>query len=411
MRVLFRTLAVLLLVPACAGGATADPVALAKLGADGAPAVLAGVCVTASFDGFFYVRSPGSFSGLRVHAAGHTVAAGDVVNLSGVMGTTPEGERVLLAQPPVAGGASVVRPVFIRTRDAGGSDWLFDPVTGAGQRGVPDASGLNNVGLLVTVAGRVGPSGDGWFTVDDGSGGLRISAGDVPPLPQGAPVRVTGVVSLGREDGNGFAMLLPRSASDVSLVGGAVSGRVLAPVRQIVPVSIGSPHPCPDRFTGTWPVQAPHEAVRFRLHFTRVELDVLDLLEILGPAGELRQEISWLFYNFPLNDFWSSWIPGNAATLRLETDELYFLPSRYGFQCDLLEAEMPGAGVGGVVLTLSPGGQSVVTGPDGRFLLTGLGEGLYRLTPVLPGASFQPPFTDVYVADGELLHGLEFWRQ
>jgi hypothetical protein len=147
------------------------------------------------------------------------------------------------------------------------------------------------------------------------------------------------------------------------------------------------------------------------VRFSQVELDVLDVLQIMGSGGELRQEISWLFYNFPLYNFWSAWIPGASATLRLETDERFFLPSRYGFQCDLLEAELPGTGVQGVTLTLTPGGYRAVTGPDGRYLITALPEGSYRLTPSLPGTGFLPPFTDIFVQDGEALHGLDFWKQ
>ncbi|BCW97875.1 MAG: hypothetical protein KatS3mg024_0702 [Armatimonadota bacterium] len=410
------TLVVLLGLTAACG---ADSVALAKLKPDGVPAALAGVSVTAVYDNAFYVQSPGSHCGLRVQLPEHTVAVGDLVNVSGVMGTLSTGERFLQADTVTPSGQSLVQPVWLRTRDVGGGDWLFDPDTGAGQRGVPGGAGLNNVGLLISVAGKVTAAGPDWFAVDDGSGspgasgvgGLRISAANVLVPPTGAPVRVTGISSLRTEAGTPAALLFPRTASDVALIGGAISGRVLMSANQIVSLNIGSPHPCPDSYVGMWEVFAPAGALRFRMHFTQVDLDVLDVLQILGPGGELRQEISWLLYNLPLTDFWSAWIPGNSATLRLETDERFFLPSRYGFQCDRLEAEMAGTGVPGVTLTITPGGYSAVSGPDGRYLIPALPEGAYRLTPSLSGASFLPPFADILVMDGEALHGLDFLKQ
>ncbi len=397
----------------------ADTVALAKLKPDSAPATVVGVSVTAVYDDALYVQSPGSHCGLRVQLPGYTGVIGDLVNISGVMGTLSTGERFMQADTVTPSGRSLVQPVWLRTRDVGGGDWLFDPGTGAGQRGIPGSTGLNNIGLLINVAGKVTETGTDWFAVDDGSGslgvsgagGLRVSAVNFLVPPTGVPVRVTGISSLRTEAGTPAALLLPRSASDVALIGGAISGRVLMSGSQIVPLNIGSPHPCPDNYVGTWGVSAPPGALRFRVHFTQVELDVLDVLRILGAGGELRQEISWLFYNLPLTDFWSAWIPGDSATLRLETDERFFLPSRYGFQCDRLEAEMPGTGVPGVTLTITPGGYSAVTGPDGRYLIPALPEGAYRLTPSQPGASFLPPFTDILVRDGAALHGLDFFKQ
>lgn|GEM_PF-1840963 len=419
VKVVLRGWAVALTSLLAAAPVQADAVALAKLKADGVPATVAGVCVTAVFDDVFYVQSPGSYCGLRVHRTDHGAAPGDLVAVSGVMGTLPTGERFLQAGSVSRAGEAAARPVFLRTRDVGGGDWLFDPVTGAGQRGAAGGVGLNNVGLLVTVAGRVTAAEEGAFTVDDGSGaagpsgggGLRVLAGTAPVPPVGAPVRVTGISSLGSTSGLPAPQLLPRSAVDTVLVGGAVSGRVLAAASQTQPLGIGTPHPCPDNYTASWSVSAPPGSLRFRVRFSQVELDVLDVLQILGSGGELRQEISWLFYNFPLYNFWSAWIPGASATLRLETDERFFLPSRYGFQCDLLEAELPGTGVQGVTLTLTPGGYRAVTGPDGRYLITALPEGSYRLTPSLPGTGFLPPFTDIFVQDGEALHGLDFWKQ
>src|SRR5690606_30155191 len=54
----------------------------------------------------------------------------------------------------------------------------YDSSTGAGQQGITGASGLNNIGLLVTTWGTVTWIGDGYLYLDDGSG-LRDGTGPV----------------------------------------------------------------------------------------------------------------------------------------------------------------------------------------------------------------------------------------
>lgn len=106
-------------------------------------------------------------------------------------------------------------------RSVGGGDWFYNPASGAGQRAVTNAVGLNNVGLLVTTWGRVVSSGEGYFIISDGS---------LPPfpaqvkvaLPSGAAPRaigtfvtVTGVVSCENVGGSIIGVLLPRFQTDI----------------------------------------------------------------------------------------------------------------------------------------------------------------------------------------------------
>ena len=85
-------------------------------------------------------------------------------------------------------------------RAVGGGDWHYDPDTGAGQRGIPGVFGLNNIGLLVRIQGRVlsGASGGaGPIVVDDGGGvpvSVSLPEGVTSPGP-GVHAIVTGVVS------------------------------------------------------------------------------------------------------------------------------------------------------------------------------------------------------------------------
>lgn len=54
----------------------------------------------------------------------------------------------------------------------GGSDWTYDAGSGAGQQGILDGAGANNIGLLVRVWGEVTQRdlvGNSYFYLDDGS--------------------------------------------------------------------------------------------------------------------------------------------------------------------------------------------------------------------------------------------------
>ena len=94
--------------------------------------------------------------------------------------------------------------MFVTNKALGGGDWHYDPPTGAGQKGISGATGLNNIGLLVRVQGKVtaGAPGDaGPVFINDGSGvNVQIV---LPPgatsAGYGAWVAVTGVASCAKE--------------------------------------------------------------------------------------------------------------------------------------------------------------------------------------------------------------------
>lgn len=86
----------------------------------------------------------------------------------------------------------------------GGGDWYYDAQTGAGQQGIKDGRGLNNIGLFVRTWGRVTSVGANHFYIDDGSAlesglgnpGVRVEvpAGASMPL-EGSYVTVSGASS------------------------------------------------------------------------------------------------------------------------------------------------------------------------------------------------------------------------
>ncbi len=134
----------------------------AKMVANSIPVQLADMIVTAAFDGCFYIEAEDRSCGVRVEKAAHGVEAGDKVNVTGILKTNADGERYIEASSVEVTGTGSIRPVFINSRAIGGSGWFYNPSTGAGQCGVVDGLGLNNIGLLVTTWGKLNYLGGGY---------------------------------------------------------------------------------------------------------------------------------------------------------------------------------------------------------------------------------------------------------
>jgi len=257
------------------------------------------------------------------------------------------------------------------------------------------------------------------FYVDDGSlprggadpAGLRVDGSEVVPPPVGAFAVVTGISSLIGPSESPDRILIPRSQADLRLMGGTISGAVTAAQTTVVSHSFGSPHPCPDLYSNQWQIAGPPGTQRIRVHFQQVSLDVLDGIEIRDGFGGVVQEINYFFNDFPLLNYWSDWVHGSSLTVALTTDLLYFMEQRYGLQCDSYEAYMGPMPAAGVTLTLFPGGYTGVTRADGTYVISGIPEGSYFVRPSLEGASFLPPYVEVFVPDGEHIPGMDFIRQ
>jgi len=144
---------------------------------DGTRVDLTGRVVTAVFpsDGAIYVQDPDRSSGIRVIAPTAGLAIGHVVNVSGVMdsrvisGVKCE-RQIAQATVTVTGTSPGARPLRIRGLAAGGGSappYLL---------GVNDGYGVNTIGLLVAISGRVTAKVSNLLFVDDGSG-VRDASG------------------------------------------------------------------------------------------------------------------------------------------------------------------------------------------------------------------------------------------
>ncbi|MFQ3550082.1 MAG: hypothetical protein SNJ70_10070 [Armatimonadota bacterium] len=162
--------------------------------------------------GFSYVQDQNRASGIRIEYnsfASPAKSIGDLMTFHGTLNIV-DGELVLenIGQMNVSGNAPA-KPLGMNIKAVGGNALGLQPATNP-------AYGLNNVGLFVTVIGKVTyRSADGnWFTIEDGSNvttwhpnsgavnGLRI-AYPYGSLAVGDMVSVRGVVGVEQFDTNG----------------------------------------------------------------------------------------------------------------------------------------------------------------------------------------------------------------
>lgn len=167
--------------------------ALKSTVADDGSAACFGVVVTAKFGAdTLYVEEPDRTSGIQVRLAGNTATVGRVVSVAGAMKTdATTGERYIEAVSLVdEGSTGSVTPVALNNKTLGGGPMGL-------QQGISDATGTNNIGLLVRIYGKALMSSTGDFYLDDGSGvGLRVVKPAGSSIPQdGDFVVVTGISS------------------------------------------------------------------------------------------------------------------------------------------------------------------------------------------------------------------------
>lgn len=170
---------------------------------DNTPVTFSGVVVTAVFseDGAVYVEAPQRTCGIRVVSSNTGLALGDRVDVSGsvsfrlVSGQRSE-RQIANATVSKIGAGEPLRPVAMVCRSVGGGP------AGPLVPGVVDGVGVNNVALLVKIAGRVSCRVNNYVWVDDGSNipdilgrtGVMVRCLFDPGVPVGATVSCVGVV-------------------------------------------------------------------------------------------------------------------------------------------------------------------------------------------------------------------------
>jgi hypothetical protein len=171
--------------------------------------------------GFFYVEDPDRTSGIRVSSS-TVVREGDLLNVVGTIGLLSTRERHIYNPSVltiVSSSNPVPSPIGLGCRALGGTDLnKYTP-------GVAGGVGLNNLGLLVRIAGKVSSPGSGFFYVDDGSGvsdgtgyGVKVLYSGTNPPTVGKMVSVTGISSVEYRNSLYRPVLRTRKDSDITKV-------------------------------------------------------------------------------------------------------------------------------------------------------------------------------------------------
>jgi hypothetical protein len=150
------------------------------------------------------------------------MAEGDRMSVVGRLTTTEDGERAVIGtHVTLLSAATPLRPLGLRDRQAAGSDFYLGGPYGQPGVGVP---GLNNVGLLVCVWGKVegaiAENGTTYLLINDGSSPvdrLRVDTAKLSGIPAGY-VRAVGISSIESISGRLVPVIKPRRSTDVQIL-------------------------------------------------------------------------------------------------------------------------------------------------------------------------------------------------
>ncbi len=187
--------------PMCSAGVTiahaVASIAAAKGYANGTPVAIALSSVSARFAGAFYMQDASRASGIRVDSADGP-ATNYAVQVFGRLALVSGCERSLVDCKVVSGAlGAVVEPLLLNIKAVGGLPF------GSYTPGVNNATGLNNVSLLIAIAGNATALTSDGFYLDDGSGvqddsankGIKVWTGAANSVTQNHHYVVIGIAS------------------------------------------------------------------------------------------------------------------------------------------------------------------------------------------------------------------------
>lgn len=202
---------------------------------DGSAVDLPSVVVSGIFpgDGYVYVQEADRSAGIRVSHSGSGLVVGDRVAVTGILATRvvsgfPSERLVTSAAVTKVAAGSAPAPIAVSCQQVGGGPIGSLP-------GVRDGFGLNNIGLLAKIAGRVTYAAGSYIYVDDGSGvpnlygvstpvvGVMVRCSSVPDVLEGDVVSAVGVIEGSVPMGwtTNRACIRARTAADVTVLSAA----------------------------------------------------------------------------------------------------------------------------------------------------------------------------------------------
>ena len=197
----------------------------AKARADSAEVIMEPAVVTAIVADGFYMEDTDRSSGIKVLWSGDPVEVGEVATVVGAMDTDANYERQIIASSVTTDGSDSIAPLVMTNRAVGGADWSYNPANGAGQKGVIDGVGLNNIGLLVRTNGYVTAVGSDYIIINDGSearggsvvNGVKVACQGLIKPAVGQHVVVTGISTIDNVRDNLYRCILVTSQDQISL--------------------------------------------------------------------------------------------------------------------------------------------------------------------------------------------------
>jgi|GEM_PF-1426658 len=205
----------------------------AKALPDGSTVMLSGVVIArfpiTGSQTRVYIEGVDRTAGIAV-ATSASVAIGDEIAVTGTMSTVAR-ERVVNASSVTIAhaGLGAPRPLVFTGRALGGGEQGLQPAAIDNSANNAYAYGLNNVGLLARVCGKVSrvDAAYNYFYVDDGSGisdgsgyaGFRVDSTGLPTPTAGQNVTVTGISGVADIGGRAARLLRPRLVSDLPYAG------------------------------------------------------------------------------------------------------------------------------------------------------------------------------------------------
>ena len=171
---------------------------------------------SAVFTDYFYVEAEDRFSGIRVKKIGHTVTVDKQAQITGIIKTSDDGERYIDAYDVITGNTVNIKPVAMNHLAVGGGSWEFNSQPKTGQEGIVGAKGLNNIGILARVCGKVTYQGSNYFYLNDGSAindgsnhlGIKVMTNGAAVPSTDTFVSITGVNSCYKNNGQLHRLML-----------------------------------------------------------------------------------------------------------------------------------------------------------------------------------------------------------
>lgn len=207
-------------------------ISAAKSAPDGSVIALQDKVITCNVAGYTYIEEKNRQAGIKISGDTSSLIPSTAIKATGIMHTV-DGERVLQADSIISlGPAEAIRPYIFSNRALGGSAFGLQGAVMEYKLIEPNIElmsslGLNNIGLLARVTGRVVATGSDWFYIDDGSKcddgsgvvGVKVLCPGTTPPAQGSYVLLNGVSSTYFDRGYWWRALVLPSSADIRVVG------------------------------------------------------------------------------------------------------------------------------------------------------------------------------------------------